>query len=181
MGQGGFDVVVDTRRDPTFPRNAVHASFAWDRLWFDTHADTWRRRADLRGYVGLIGQSVLVVRGQHEWASDRLPPFERFLLGGAASLRGFRAGARTGDRLAAASAEVRMPISSPLRLGRAGIAMFADTGATSEAGTSLGDARFDTGVGGGFFVSALMFSLRVDVAHGIGGGTRAHVTLGAAF
>ena len=48
-----------------------------------------------------------------------LPAYAQPLLGGARSLRGLRVGARAGDRLAAASAELRLPLSSPLWLGRA--------------------------------------------------------------
>jgi hypothetical protein len=175
------DLAVDTRRDPAFPRNAVQAVVELQRLWFERHRDTVRLRTDVRGYVGLVGSSVLALRGVHDRTADPLPPFEQPLLGGAASLRGFRAGHRVGDRLAAASAEVRLPLSSPLQAARAGLAVFADTGAVYPAGSPLGRARFDTGIGAGFFVSAPLVALRVDVARGLGGATRGHVTLGVRF
>lgn len=175
------DLAVDTRRDPAFPRNAVQAAVGLQRLWFERHRDTVRLRTDVRGYIGLVGQSVLALRGVHEWAADPLPPFEQPLLGGAATLRGFRAGHRVGDRLAAASAEVRLPLSSPLQAARAGLAVFADTGAVYPDGSPIGRARFDTGLGAGIFVSAPLFALRVDVARGLGGTTRGHVTLGVRF
>lgn len=175
------DFAVDTRRDPAFPRDAVQALVSLQRLWFERHRDTVRLRTDVRGYIGLVGQSVLALRGVHEWAADPLPPFEQPLLGGAATLRGFRAGHRVEDRLVAASAEVRLPLSSPLQAARAGLAVFADTGAVHPAGSPLGRARFDTGLGAGVFVSAPLFALRVDVARGLGGATRGHVTLGIRF
>lgn len=176
-----FDFTVDTRQDPAFPRNAWQATVGLERLWFERHRDTVRWRADLRGYVGLARQSVLALRAVHEGAADPLPAFEQPLLGGAAVLRGFRAGHRAGDRLAAASAEVRLPLSSPLQAARVGLAVFADTGTVCAAGSSFGRARFDTGIGAGLFVSAPLIALRLDVARGLGGATRAHATLGVRF
>lgn len=177
----GADVVVDTRIDPAFPRNAVHVSLAWDRLWFRHTRDTHRVRLDAEGYMGLFGQTVLALRARQIWTADPLPAFEQPLLGGAASLRGFRYGFRTGDQLTAFSAEVRTPISSPLHVGRAGWAVFIDRGATYAHGTHLSDAAFDTGIGAGFFAQLPMLTFRLDVARGLDHGTRAHVTIGATF
>ena len=55
-------MTLDTRVDPAFPRNAVHATFGIERLLFDA-GDANRRSADIHGYLGLFGQSVLAVRG----------------------------------------------------------------------------------------------------------------------
>jgi hemolysin activation/secretion protein len=96
-------------------------------------------------------------------------------------LRGFRLGDRYGDRLAAGTVELRMPVSSPRHIGRAGIAIFADSGTIYAAGTRLADARFDTGVGAGWFLQLPVLSFRIDVAHGLGAGTRAHIMLGTSF
>jgi outer membrane protein assembly factor BamA len=181
LAAGDIDLAIDTSRDPGFPRNAVRATVGLERLWFARDRDTVRLRTEVGGYIGLAGQSVLALRGVHQWAAGPLPPFEQPLLGGAAVLRGFRAGHRAGDRLAAASAEVRIPLSSPLQAARAGLAVFVDTGTVHAAGSPLGRARFDTGVGAGFFASAPLFALRVDVARGLGGTTRGHVTLGVRF
>jgi hypothetical protein len=49
------------------------------------------------------------------------------------------------------------------------------------ADTPLGDARWDRGYGGGLFLAVTVFSMRLDVAHGRGGGNRAHFTLGVSF
>ncbi len=116
MKSFGGDVVVDTRRDPAFPRNAVYAAVGVQRLWFDSSPDTVRLTADGRGFVGLFGQTVLALRAQHVRAADPLPVFEQVLLGGDATLRGFELGYRSGDRLLAGSAEIRIPLSTPRRL-----------------------------------------------------------------
>lgn len=177
----GVDLTLDTRRDPAFPRNAIHASLGWDRQWFEQPVGVTRVRADVRGYLGLIGQSVLAVRAQQEWSNAPLPPFERLLLGGTASLRGRRLGYRTGDNFGAASAEVRVPLSSPLRLARVGLAAFVDTGAAYDYGNRLRDARFDTSVGAGVFVGAPVLNARLDVARALGHDTRIVFTLGVVF
>src|SRR6188474_1443918 len=56
----GGDITLDTRVDPAFPRNAIHATFGIDRVEFDAgHAN--QKKADVRGYVGLFRQTVLAV------------------------------------------------------------------------------------------------------------------------
>jgi len=174
------DVVFDTRKEPTFPRQAVFAQAGVDWLWSGGAAIA-RPRADLRGYLGLPARFVFVVRGLYQGASDPLPPWEQPMLGGTASLRGFRVGYRYGDQLASVSAELRHPLSSPLSLVKMGWAVFTDAGTTYAAHTSLADARFDQGVGAGVFLTAPVLSLRVDVAHGISAGTRGHVSIGVRF
>ena len=177
----GIEATLDSRRDVAFPRNAVYASAVVERLWFERSDATPRVLSDVRGYVGLVRQVVFVARLQQAWAGKGLPPFEQPLLGGPASLRGFRLGYRVGDRLLAASAEVRVPITSPLRIARTGVALFTDTGTVYGADERLADARWDRSLGAGFFVTAPVVSIRVDVAHGVDAGTRGHFTLGLAF
>ena len=136
---------------------------------------------DVRGYVGVVRQVVFVARVQQAWSANPLPLFEQPLLGGAASLRGFPLGYRMGDRLAAASAELRMPITSPLRVARTGIAVFTDAGTVYGADERLANATMGQERGSRAFVTAPVLSMRIDVAHGIDAGTRAHFTFGLAF
>jgi len=177
----GADVVVDTRRDPAFPRNAVYGSLGVERLWFDGSADTTRLTADARGFLGLFGQSVLAVRAFHTSAADPLPSFEQAMLGGDATLRGFKLGYRMGDRLLAGSAEVRVPLGSPRRITRLGIAIFADAGTVHGADERLDEASWDRGYGAGVFIQGPLLGMRLDVARGVGSGTRVHFNLGATF
>ena len=177
----GGDVVLDTRRDPAFPRNAIYAAVGLQRLWFDTSADTVRLTADARGFVGLFGQTVLALRAQHVRAADALPVFEQVLLGGDATLRGFELGYRSGDRLLAGSAEIRVPLSTPRHITRLGVAVFADSGTAYGVGQPFDHAVWDTGVGAGVFLQAPLIGLRLDVARGLGSGTRVHFNLGATF
>jgi outer membrane translocation and assembly module TamA len=186
----GADVTFDTRRDPVFPRNAVFASIGWDAMNFSsataarslTGAPTINRtHADARGYVGLIGQAVLSVHARLDTADGPLPAYERWLLGGSSSLRGFRTGAFAGDNRALAGAEVRVPLSSPLGLAKLGIDLFADTGTVYDHGVRLRDATFHQGTGGGVFLLTPLLQLNLDMAYGFGNGLRVHFTTGFQF
>ncbi|HVG84312.1 MAG TPA: BamA/TamA family outer membrane protein [Vicinamibacterales bacterium] len=187
----GADIVLDTRRDPALPRNAVYGLFGVERVGFDTSAlgapvddnrglSATRLTFDGRGYVGLFRQIVLAVRAQSVTAADPLPPFEKALLGGIPSLRGWDVGSAVGDNLAAASAEVLMPLTSPLQqFARFGVKLFADTGAVYDAGQAMGDQRFEWGYGAGVFLNATVFSFGLDLGWREGRGTpNAHVQLG---
>jgi len=177
----GARVLVDTRLDPVFPRNAVVASAGWEHLRWDGGPRVNRLQGEVRGYVGLIGQTVLSLRAEAGRADKPLPPYERFLLGGAGSLRGYRAGAYSGDNLLAASAELRIPFTSPLKVGRAGVNVFVDAGTAYDHGTRLKDSKMRYGGGVGVFLLATIFQVNIDVAARQGGGSRVHVTTGFQF
>lgn len=178
----GARVTVDTRRDPAFPRNALLGQIGWERVGFDTDRRAVHRlTSDVRGYVGLIGPAVLVVSAAVDRGSGPLPRYEQRLLGGAATLRGYRAGALAGDSLAIASAELRLPITSPLSIGRIGVKAFTDVGAVWRSDERLLDQRRTLGIGGGAFLTLTAFTAGVDVAWAESGRARAHVTLGVTF
>jgi outer membrane protein assembly factor BamA len=179
--RAGADVTVDTRIDPALPRNAFYARAAWDHLAF-ANADVVNRTAvDLRGYVGLIGQSVLVVRGQLQDPDRSLPPYLQPLLGGVDTVRGWKAGSLAGDTLVGASTELRVPITSPLSVGRAGVSAFFDTAAVYNQGQRARDQHFRQGVGGGVWLSIAMFRMDLYVAHGLKGSTRVHFATAVSF
>lgn len=178
---GGASLSLDTRVNPSFPRNAVVASAGWEGLSPDSGPTVNRYTLDGQAYLGLIGSSVLALRARTETADGPLPVYERALVGGFGSLRGFRAGAFTGDNAANASVELRLPFHSPLRLGQTGLKIFGDAGAAYEHGVALADARFEYGAGGGWYLRVPLFQLEVDVAYGFDSGTRVHVMAGFKF
>jgi outer membrane protein assembly factor BamA len=177
----GARVAVDTRINPAFPRNAIYASAAWDSLRPDSGSAINRYTLDGRAYAGFVGSSVLAVRVRSETADGALPMYERRLLGGFTSLRGFKAGSFTGDNLAAASVELRVPFHSPLRLGQTGITLFGDAGAAYDHGTRFRDADVHYGVGGGWYLHVPLVQLEVDLAYGIDRGARVHAAAGFRF
>jgi len=175
------EATLDTRIDPELPRDAVYASLRWEHLAFERAGPANRLRIDLRGYLGLIGQSILAARALHVMSDEPLPLFERALLGGASTVRGSAFGSATGDNMAVGSIELRLPISSPMSLGRLGAIVFADVGAAYDRGTALRDARYRWGYGAGLFFSATVFKLNLDVATDGQGHTRAHLASGFRF
>jgi outer membrane protein assembly factor BamA len=176
----GGEVTLDTRVDPAFPRNAIQATFGIDRVTFNAgHAN--QKRADVRGYVGLFGQTVLALRALSTTTDTPLPIYEHNLLGGAANLRGYDAGHKAGDNLAAASAELRIPLTSPLNVGRFGVKAFVDWGTIYGVGDKLSDQTFDRGIGGGAYLHLTIVSLSLDVARSLTGNTRFHFGMGVTF
>jgi outer membrane protein assembly factor BamA len=176
----GGDVTLDTRVDPAFPRNAIQANFGIDRVTFNAgHAN--QKKADVRGYVGLFGKTVLALRALSITTDTPLPIYEHNLLGGAANLRGYDAGHKAGDNLAAASAELRFPLTSPLNVGRFGVKAFVDWGTVYGVGDKLSDQTFDRGIGGGAYLHLTIVSLSLDVARSLTGNTRFHFGMGVTF
>ena len=102
----------------------------------------WRRpRLHRPDRFERAGASRRDVSGQRS-----VPLYEQPLLGGTAMLRGYDFGYRGGDNLAAFSAELRVPLTSPLNIGRFGVKAFIDAGTVLCVGKQdLRDQHFDRG------------------------------------
>ena len=100
-----------------------------------------------------------------------------------APLRGSPAGAAVGDRIAAASIELRLPVTSLLSEAQVGLGFFGDIAAVYDARSSVQQASFLEGVGVGVFVMPPGFGVPVaiDVAHDFAGGVRMHASAGFGF
>jgi outer membrane protein assembly factor BamA len=174
--QTGAEVVVDTRLDPMLPRNAVYARAGWTRSNVpDEHEGPVNQTSlDVRGYAGLPGQSVVMVRALREDSDRPLPPYLQPMLGGMPNLRGFRRGFAVGDTLVAGSIEIRTPLVSPLSFVRFGTTAFFDVGTAYPNGDRFKEQKLERAVGGGIWLSMAMFRLNLAVAHGLGATTRVH-------
>jgi hypothetical protein len=175
----GIDAALDTRLDPGYPRNAVWLSASWDRLAFQAGQALHRTRLDGRGYLGLVRESVLAVRVAREGASGAQPRYLQPLLGGWSSLRGFEAGRFSGDIVVTASAELFVPLTSPMSVGKFGVSAFVDSGVAYDHGLRFSDQPRHTGIGGSVWFTATGFKLSLGVAHGRGDKTR--VNFGGGF
>ena len=169
-------------------RNTVVVRTGIERLAIDGGAGSiMRPRLDARAYRAVGRQAVLAGRLFFAGASGPLPPYERSLLGGSpaagGTLRGWRAGGAVGDRIAAASIELRLPITSVLSEGRIGLRFFYDTAAAYDADRPLRDAAFREGAGAGVFFlpPGFGFPMSIDVAGDPEGGVRVHVSAGFGF
>ena len=165
-----------------FPRDDVKLRAAVERLAIAGRSGVvFRPRIDAQAFKGVGGQAVLAARFLFAGASAALPLYEKALLGGGGNLRGWRVGAGVGDRLAAASVELRLPLGSPISMGNAGVRLFYDTAAAYDAGRSLSDQRFLKGAGAGVFLTVPFGSLHLDAGHDFRGSVRIHAGAGLGF
>ena len=184
------DVIFDTRVDPVLARNAVYGHATWAHLDFGNgplqaaaqpdgytgyQGSANRTELDGRGYLGLVGQAVLAGRVLRQDSDRPLPPYLQPELGGLSTLRGFRAGTFVGDTLVAMSAEVVLPLTSPLKIGRFGVSTFLDRGAIYNKGDRFSDQTLHNGYGGSIWFAAAFLRLNIAVAHGEGSSTRVQV------
>lgn len=173
------DLVLDTRLDPAFPRNALWGRAELARL--DVATGVRRRHTiDAHVAVGLMAGSALTVSAFQVSASGALPAYEQAFIGGGPSLRGYRRGYRAADNAAGVSASLAMPVGSPLDVARLGVRLFADWAGVYAAGISWRDAGYDRGIGAGVFAQAAAFTSGVDVARGHGQ-WRLHFRMGTTF
>ena len=178
----GTNAALDTRGDPAFPGNAVYLGGGWSGLTVRGRARINRYEADARGYVRVVGQSVVAGRLQYFNSDATLPPYERLLLGGSSNLRGFRTGTFDADRMIVSSGELRVPITSVLSGARLGLTVFMDAAKAVDFGASLKDAAWHRGAGAGLFLIAPLVKINIDIAHGLnGGGTRLNIGTGFSF
>lgn len=181
LRSSGVDVTFDTRVDPAFPRDAVYASAAWTRLDLSSREPIYRLKTEARGYLGLVGQSVLVLRVLRDGADGPLPPYLQPLLGGWSSLRGFEAGTFVGDTLVAGSVELRLPFSSPLRVAKTGLSVFMDAGKAYSRPVVFRDVSAHEGAGIAAWITVAAFRLEIAVAHGSRASTRVNFLGGVGF
>jgi outer membrane protein assembly factor BamA len=179
----GTNVALDTRGNPAYPSNAVLLSTGWTGLNFRLLPERVDRyTSEARGYLRVYRQNVLAARIQYVTAGSTLPPYERLLLGGSSTVRGFRTGAFDGDRALVTSAELRMPITSVLSGAKLGAAAFVDAGQIWNAGETRAGAAWHRGVGAGLFLIASIVRINLDVARGLKtGDTRVHLSSGFTF
>jgi outer membrane protein assembly factor BamA len=179
----GADLVLDTRIDPLYPSNAIYARAAIDRISFQDKPDKPSVRTELEadGYLAVYRGSVLALRVVRDDMSRTASPFFKWVLGGADTLRGFRAGTAVGDTCVATSAEFRIPLTSPLHVARFGTSVFVDAGTTYDKGQRFANQHLKRGAGGGVWLTAALFRISLMVAHGIGAGNRVHFGAGLTF
>lgn len=173
------DLLLDTRTDPAFPRNAVWGRAAIDRL--DVATGVRRRlRTDVSGALGLPFAATITARAFLASSDGTLPRYEQAMIGGGLATRGYRRGHRVDDNAAGASLTLARAFGSPLQVVRHGVRVFVDWAAVYAAGTKAADASFDRGTGIGWFANLMALNAYVDVGHA-NGDWRVHVRFGTGF
>ncbi len=176
---------IDTRADPTFPRNAVFLGTGGPAC--TSAAPPTAHRPLLHGRARLRRASS--ARPWARSASSTRPPrracptYERLLLGGASTLRGFRAGTFDGDRPLVTSAELRVPMTLGAEQRATGRASASSTPARRGTRPSAPPtAPGTTASAAACSCIAPLVRLNLDVAHGLtDGDTRVHLGVGFAF
>ena len=79
------------------------------------------------------------------------------------------------------SAELRAPLTSVLHGARLGATVFVDAAKAADFGTSLRTSEWHQGAGGGLFIIAPLIRINLNVAHGVGTGTRVNLATGFSF
>jgi hemolysin activation/secretion protein len=159
----------------------VFARASIDHYYVDNTPSFNRWRLESEGDIGLFGQMVLVLRAERQAADAPLPFYLKPLLGGNSNLRGFEAGSFIGDVVVNGSLEIRIPLTSPLEIGKLGVSVFADTGKAYAYGERFKDQPYHTGVGGSVWMAATAFRMSLAVAHGLGASTRVNFGVGITF
>lgn len=168
---------TDTTNHPFAPtqgfRTGISAEFAGSFLGGDV--DFTKYEADLSRYiqVGASGQ-IVALRAMYGHGNN-LPQHERFLVGGAETLRGYDYGAFTGDRMVVFNAEYRFPISDSVQ----GV-VFADAGRAFDAGDSIDLSNLKVSYGLGVRLDTFLGIIRIDYGIGEGGG-RTYFSIGPTF
>jgi hypothetical protein len=180
----GADAALDTRGDPAFPANAFYLGAGWNALHHRAlERATHRFRLDGRGYLRLIGQSVLAGRVWYLTADGPLPEHERYLVGGSDTLRGVRPGTLNGTRFVVTSGELRIPITSILSDVKLGTAIFVDAVNKLDVDDAVSDPGWRRSAGAGVFLIAPLVRINLDIGRELreGGGTRVHLSSGFSF
>jgi outer membrane protein assembly factor BamA len=175
------DAVVDTRLDPSFPRNAVYLSTGPELLRWEGGNSATRWDTDARGYVGIPLGMVVALRTQFLTSNSALPPSEQYLLGGTDTLRGYDAGFQAADNMATVSTELRIPLASPTSFGRFGVKGFVDWGTTWANGSKFANADWQRGIGGGVYFGAGPLLMDLAAAWAEDGSARVNFGLGVSF
>ena len=102
-------------------------------------------QVDLRGYLDSFGQSVAGRPGALVRVRRPLPAY---LSRSSAAWRisRFQGRPRHGDTLVAGSVEVRVPLTSPLNVGKLGVSAFVDVGTVYDKGERLNRSAIREGV-----------------------------------
>lgn len=179
--RGGAEAAVDTRVDPVLSRNAVYVRGAVEQLAEKDGATATRTLVDANAYLGLVGPATLLVRAYRDGTDRPAPGYLKVLLGRDGTLRGVRAASAAADTTAAGTLELRVPLTSPLSVGKLGVRAFIDAAAAYDAGLDIRRQRFERGIGGGVWFAAAVIRLGLDVAHSSTGSTRVFVSSGTAF
>jgi hemolysin activation/secretion protein len=156
---------VDRTQDQVIALRSI-ASLGTGLFDATTHSG---ERADSE-FISVLGQAQwvrrlgdsdtrVVARGQAQWTNDRLLPMEKFSVGGATSVRGYREDLQTGDRGWNASLEFHVPVAElpPVVEGAGGGRLtfipFVDAGRAWDVNDRSNETLLSVGAGVGWDIA----------------------------
>ena len=83
--------------------------------------------------------------------------------------------------LVAGTLELRVPLTSPISVGKFGMRAFVDRGTVYDRGQRFADQDLKQGYGGGLFFALPTFSMNLDLAYSSEKNFRLHFTGGFSF
>ena len=188
VGAAGFALIADGRDSAENPRRGYRhqlrveragAFLGGNRIFTDT-------TLDLRQYLPLTkapepGKEsekrfppIIALRFLGGYASGDTPLSEQFFLGGYDLLRGYDLFSIWGNRMALATAELRLPLAESLQ----GV-LFVDSGNAWRPGTTLSANDLRTSVGLGVRFLSPIGPIRIDAA--LGSRLHTYLSLGQSF
>jgi len=186
----GFSVTTDTRDNRFYPTSGIwtslSAEFASPK--FGGKLQFQRFMFDFRIYQRVSARNVVALHLRFGNTTGSAPFYERFYLGGANSLRGYKGRSLTpvgwGTRLALGNIEYRFPLKYKdfPKHWLTGV-MFYDFGAIGHSFEKFGREELRTGAGFGFRIRMPVLGLlRLDVAYPLETrGSELHISIGHTF
>ena len=139
-------IIYDTRDNPQSPSDgwygSLQAEMAGRFLGGDT--DYTKYTLDLRHYIDTGEDTVVALRAMGGIADTELPEYEKFLLGGAQTLRGYDLFEFSGDKMLLFNLEYRWDVTESAQ-----VVIFGDAGYAWELDQAIdfGDIKMGYGVG----------------------------------
>ena len=173
----------DTRRDPSFPGNAVYLGAGWSALNVQGAERINRYQTDARGYLRVIRQAVVAGRVQYFTTDATLPRIRT------SAARRIGEPARIPDRHVHRRSHARY-VRRAARAAHVGAARrearrVGVHGRRRRSATSARASRMPNGIAGPAAASSSsrpLVKLNFDIAHGFdGGGTRLNLGTGFSF
>ena len=172
--------VRDTRDNIYFPTEGSRTSMSVEYAGLGGDFDYTKFTVSGQKYYKVGHAQVIAVRGTVGYANEDLPEGSLFEVGGQSSVRGYRDGQFSGNKMVLGTVEYRFPIMKKVQG-----AVFTDVGdawsGKSYSWNSIeNDLTLHTGVGVGLQMETPIGALRLDYGWGEDGG-RLHFTVGGSF
>lgn len=173
--------VHDTRDNIFYPTEGIRTSLSLEYAGLGGDFDYTKFTGSAQRYYKVGHAQVIALRGSVGYANEDLPEAALFEVGGQTSVRGYRDGQFSGNKMVMGTLEYRFPVANKIQG-----ALFTDVG-DAWGGKNWGawssiedDLNLHAGVGLGVQMQTPIGALRLDYGWGEDGG-RVHFNVGGNF